>query len=238
MIELYYCPTPNCQKASIALEELGIPYAIRPIDIVGGDQNEPEFSALSPNRKVPLIVDPDGPTDEPFVLWESAAILLYLAEKGGGLWPENPGQRALGHQWLFWQMSYVGPMMGQLHHFAMYAPERLEYPIERYTLETERLRRLLDSHLTGRDYILDDYSLADIACLPWFRGFGRRYPDQAEYPALHAWMDRLSERPAVQRGMAVDLDKIRPVVVGAEPVTDEVRRHLFASYQTDDGPTR
>lgn len=238
MIELYFCPTPNCQKVSIALEELELPYAVRPVDIVAGDQNEPEFAAICPNRKVPVIVDGDTPSGQPFVLWESAAILLYLARKGGGLWPEDPAQQALGHQWLFWQMSYVGPMMGQLHHFVQYAPERLDYPIARYTQETERLRRMLDRHLQGRDYILDDYSLADIACLPWFKGFGRRYPDQADYPNLHAWMGRISERPAVQRGLAVDLDKIRPVVVGAEPVTDDVRRHLFASYQADDGPTR
>lgn len=238
MIDLYYCPTPNCQKVSIALEELGLDYQVLPIDIVAGDQNEPEFAALSPNRKVPVIVDQNGPGAEPIVLWESAAILLYLAGKGGGLWPDDPAQQAFGHQWLFWQMSYVGPMMGQLHHFAQYAPQRLDYPIDRYTQEVERLRRMLDRHLHGSEYILDEYSIADIACLPWFRNFVRRYPDQAEYAALHAWMDRVFERPAVQGGMAVDLDKIRPVVVGAEPVTDDVRRHLFASYQENDGPSR
>ncbi len=238
MIDLYYCPTPNCQKVSIAMEELGIDYQVHPIDIVAGDQNEPDFVQICPNRKVPVIVDPDGPGGEPFTLWESAAILLYLAEKKTGLWPEDPAQRALGHQWLFWQMSYVGPMMGQLHHFVRYAPDQLPYPIERYTLEVERLRRLLNAHLEGRDYILDNYSLADIACLPWFKMFGMGYPDHAPYPNLHAWMDRVYERPAVKRGMSVDLDKIRPVVVGAVPVTDDVRKHLFASFQDGDGPTR
>ncbi len=237
MIDLYYCPTPNCQKVSIALEELGLPYQVHPIDIVAGDQNQPEYAEICPNRKVPAIIDSDGPGGQRIVLWESAAILMYLAEKAGSLWPDDPIEQALGRQWLFWQMSYVGPMMGQLHHFVQYAPQQLDYPIARYTQETERLRRLLNHHLKDRTFILDAYSIADIACFPWFRMFGFRYPNQAPYPYLDAWLDRVSARPAVQRGFAVDLDKIRPVVIGKEPVTDEVRRHLFASYQVDDGPT-
>lgn len=237
MIELYYCPTPNCQKVSITLEELGLPYEIHPIDIVAGDQNQSQFSERFPNRKVPAIVDTQGPGGREVVLSESAAILIYLAEKTGKLWPADLVEQALGHQWLFWQMSYVGPMMGQLHHFVQYAPEQLEYPIARYTQEVERLRRMLNHHLEGRIYILDSYSIADIACLPWFKMFGFRYPNQAPYPHLDAWLDRVFEREAVQKGFAIDLDKVRPVVVGAEPVTDEVRRHLFASYQVDDGPT-
>jgi GST-like protein len=238
MIDLYYCPTPNCQKVSIVLEELGLRYQVHPIDIVAGEQNQPDFAAISPNRKVPAIVDSAGPGGREVVLWESAAILIYLAEKAGDLWPRDPVEQALGHQWLFWQMSYVGPMMGQLHHFVQYAPEELEYPIARYTQETERLRRLLNSHLEGRDYILDAYSIADIACFPWFKMFSFRYPNQAPYPHLDTWLERVFARPAVQRGFAVDLDKIRPVVLGAEPVTDEVRKHLFASYQLNDGPTQ
>ncbi len=238
MIDLYYCPTPNCQKVSITLEELGLPYNIKPIDIVAGDQNDPAFFALSPNRKVPVIVDHAGPDDKPLVLWESAAILLYLAEKGNRLWPEGASQQALGNQWLFWQMSYVGPMMGQLHHFVRYAPEQLDYPIGRYSQEVERLRRMLDKHLAGQEFILNEYSIADIACFPWFKMFGMGYPDQGDYPHLNDWIKRIFERPAVQKGMAVDLDKIRPVVIGAVPVTDEVRTHLFASYQSGDGPTR
>jgi GST-like protein len=240
VIDLFYCPTPNCQKVSIALEELELPYQVHAVDIVAGDQNDPAYAAICPNRKVPAIVDPNGPGDEPLVLWESGAILLYLAEKTGRLLPEEPAARARCHQWLFWQMSYLGPMMGQLHHFVQYAPERLEYPIERYTQEVERLRRLLNVHLEGRSFIVDDYSVADIACAPWLKMFGFRYPNQAPYPHLDAWLDRVFERPAVGRGVAVDLDKIRPVVIGAEPVTDEVRRHLFASYQAEsgDGPTK
>lgn len=232
MIDLYFCPTPNCQKVSIALEELELPYQVHAIDIVAGDQNQPEYEAICPNRKVPAIVDPEGPGGREVVLWESAAILLYLAEKTGKLWPSDSVERAMGHQWLFWQMSYVGPMMGQLHHFVQYAPEQLAYPIDRYTQEVERLRRLLNQHLEGREFILEQYSIADIACLPWFKMFSFRYPDHAPYPHLTAWLDRVFERPAVQRGFAVDLDKIRPVVLGQEPVTDEVRRHLFASYQS------
>ena len=238
MIDLYYCPTPNCQKVSIALEELDVPYTVHAIDIVAGDQNEPAFASICPNRKVPAIVDHDGPGGEPLVLWESGAILLYLARKAGRLLPEDAATLAHCQQWLFWQTSYVGPMMGQLHHFVQYAPEQLAYPIERYSHEVERLRRLLDAHLDGRAFIAGDYSVADIACAPWFKMFGLRYPDQAPYPHLTGWLDRVFERPAVQRGVAVDLDKIRPVVVGAEPVTDDVRRHLFASYQGGDGPTR
>lgn len=238
MIDLYYCPTPNCQKVSITLEELGLPYQVHPIDIVAGDQNQPDFAAICPNRKVPAIIDAQGPGGREVVLWESAAILMYLAEKSGDLWPSDPVEQALGRQWLFWQMSYVGPMMGQLHHFVQYAPEQLDYPIARYTHETERLRRMLNSHLEGREYILDAYSIADIACLPWFKMFSFRYPNQAPYPHLEAWLERVFTRPAVQRGFAVDLDKVRPVVLGAEPVTDEVRKHMFASYQLNDDPTQ
>lgn len=240
MIDLYYCPTPNCQKVSILLEEIGLAYQVHPIDIVAGDQNEPAFAALCPNRKVPVIADREAPGGEPLVLWESGAILLYLANKAAAFVPTEPNALALCHQWLFWQMSYVGPMMGQLHHFVQYAPERLDYPIERYTHEVERLRRMLNAQLETRAFICDEYSVADIACAPWFKMFGLRYPYAEPYPHLDAWLDRIFERPAVKRGVAVDLDKIRPVVVGAEPVTDEVRRHLFASYQaaSGDGPTR
>lgn len=238
MIDVYFCPTPNCQKVSIALEELGMEYRVIPIDIVAGDQNEPGFASQFPNRKVPAIVDHHGPDGTPVALTESAAILLYLAEKAGALWPGDPSQRALGYQWLFWQMSYVGPMMGQLHHFVRYAPVQLEYPIERYTHEVERLRRLLNEHLANRSFILEEFSIVDIACWPWFNMFLLAYPNHADYPHLDKWMIQIGRRDAVQRGVAVDLDKIRPVVVGAEPVTDEVRRHLFASYQQGDGPTQ
>ena len=237
-IVLFYCPTPNCQKVSIALEELGLPYHVEPVDIVAGDQNEPDYTRVCPNRKVPAIVDPEGPGGQPLTLWESGAILLYLADKTGRLISSDPRERALTQQWLFWQMSYLGPMMGQLHHFVQYAPEPLEYPIERYRGEVERLRRLLDQHLEARDYLASDYSVADIACVPWIKMFGFRYPNLEPYPNLDAWTERVFDRPAVRRGFGVDLDKVRPVVVGAEPVTDEVRRHLFASYQQGDGTTK
>jgi len=238
MIRLYYCPTPNCQKISIALEELGLPYQVEPIDIVAGDQNDPEFVAICPNRKVPAIVDSEGPDGGALTLWESGAILLYLAEKTGRLLSRDPAERAIAYQWLTWQLSTLGPMMGQLHHFVQYAPESLVYPIDRYRREVERLRRLLDRSLADREFLAGDYSIADIACVPWVKMFGYRYPNEADYPNLDAWTDRVFERPAVQRGFRVDLDKVRPVVVGAEPVTDEVRRHLFASYQSGDGATK
>lgn len=238
MIDLYYCPTPNCQKVSIALEELEIAYRVHSVDIVAGDQNDPAYAAICPNRKVPAIVDPQGPGNRPVTLWESGAILLYLAEKSGRLLSTDPAERAHSYQWLSWQLSYLGPMMGQLHHFVQYAPEPLDYPIERYRREVERLRRLLEQHLAGRDYLAGAYSVADIACIPWIKMFGFRYPNEAPYPHLDAWVDRVFERPAVQRGFQVDLDKVRPVVVGAAPVTDEVRTHLFASYQNGDGSTK
>lgn len=238
MISLYYCPTPNCQKISIALEELGLAYEIHPIDIVAGDQNDPAFAAICPNRKVPVIVDSEGPGGTPLTLWESAAILQYLADKTGQLLSQDPVERALTHQWLAWQISYLGPMMGQLHHFVQYAPETLEYPIDRYRGEVERLRRLLNGHLEGREFLVDAYSIADIACVPWVKMFSLRYSNEAPYPHLDAWTARVFDRPAVLRGFQVDLDKVRPVVVGAEPVTDEVRKHLFASYQTNDGATK
>jgi GST-like protein len=238
MIDLYYCPTPNCQKVSIALEELGLDYQVHAVDITAGDQNDPVFAALSPNRKVPVIVDHDTTSGKPFTLWESGAILLYLAEKTDRLMPTDPEDLALVQQWLFWQMSYLGPMMGQLHHFVQYAPETLAYPIERYRGEVERLRRLLDQHLEGREYLASDYSVADIACVPWVKMFSFRYPNEAPYPHLDAWTERVFTRPAVQRGFQVELDKVRPVVVGAVPVTDDVRKHLFASYQDGDGGTK
>jgi GST-like protein len=238
MIDLYYCPTPNCQKVSIALEELGLSYRVHSIDIVAGDQNAPSYAAICPNRKVPAIVDSDGPGGESLTLWESGAILFYLTEKTGRLLPADPAERARCMQWMFWQMSYLGPMMGQLHHFVQYAPETLDYPIGRYRSEVERLRRLLDAQLAGRSTLCSEYSIADIACVPWVKMFAMRYPNEAPYPHLDAWVDRIFERPAVQRGFRVDLDKVRPVVVGAEPVTDAVRTHLFASYQQDDGPTQ
>jgi GST-like protein len=238
MIRLYYCPTPNCQKISIALEELELPYQVVPIDIVAGDQNDPDYAAICPNRKVPAIVDPEGPGGRSLTLWESGAILVYLAEKTGRLLPEDAAERAIAHQWLAWQVSTLGPMMGQLHHFVQYAPVTLDYPIERYRSEVERLRRLLDRVLEDRDHLAGEYSIADIACVPWIKMFGIRYPNEADYPNLDAWTDRVFERPAVQRGFRVDLDKVRPVVVGTEPVTDEVRTHLFASYQSGDGATK
>jgi len=231
MIDLYYCPTPNCQKIAIALEELGLAYQVHPIDITGGDQNTAAYQAICPNRKVPAIVDPQGP-EGPLTLWESGAILTYLADKTGTLLPHDPAARATAMQWLFWQTSYLGPMMGQLHHFVQYAPEKIDYAIKRYGDEAERLRQLLDAHLAGRDFIAGDYSIADIACLPWLHMFRFKYPHPRPYPNLEAWINRLLARPAVQKGLSVDLDKIKPVVIGAAPVTDEVRKNLFASYQT------
>lgn len=233
MIDLYYCPTPNCQKISIALEEQGLEYTVKPIDITAGDQNQDSYLSICPNRKVPAIVDHDGPGGQALTLWESGAILSYLAEKTGTLLPTDPAARATAIQWLFWQTSYLGPMMGQLHHFVQYAPEKIDYAIKRYGDEAERLRRLFDQQIAGRDYIAGEFSIADIACLPWLHMFRFKYPHQKPYPNLEAWISRMLERPAVQKGLAVDLDKIKPVVIGAAPVTDEVRRSMFASYQND-----
>lgn len=205
-IDLYYFPTPNGKKVSIMLEELGVPYTVHIIHIGKGDQFTPEFLAISPNNKIPAIVDPEGPGGEPIALFESGAILKYLAEKFGKLYPSEPRARAKVDEWLFWQVGGFGPMLGQNHHFAIYAPEKIEYAIKRYRDETHRLYGVLDKQLKDKEYVAGDYSIADIAIIDWSNGYERQGIDIAEFPHFAAWRERVMAREAVKRGVAVDLE--------------------------------
>ncbi len=202
MIDLHFTPTPNGQKISIALEEVGAAYRLINYDIFEGDQHTPRFGKINPNHKLPAIVDHDPPFGGgPFAVFESGAILQYLAEKTGRLLPEDPRQRGVAIQWLTWQVANLGPMGGQAAHFLRYAPERIDYAVERYTNEVARLTRILERRLVEADYLAGDtYSIADIATWPSF-AFG---VDAAQYPNIHRWSAAIAERPAVIRGRAAE----------------------------------
>ena len=204
MIDVYSWPTPNGHKVHITLEETGLKYRVHGINIRQGDQFRPEFLRISPNNRIPAIVDPDGPGGKPVSLFESGAILLYLASKTGKLLPVDMQERWTCVQWLMWQMGGVGPMFGQANHFRRYSKEKLPYPIERYTNEANRLTRILDRRLGEAPYVAgDDYSIADIAIFPWMRGAENRGVNLGEYPNVRRWFDEISVRPAVQRGVKV-----------------------------------
>ncbi len=205
MIHLYTWATPNGRKASVMLEELGLPYETHPIDISKDEQFAPDFLAIAPNNRIPAIVDEDGPGGEPLSLFESGAILVYLAEKtGSDLLPTEPRQRAAVMQWLMWQMGGLGPMVGQAHHFLFKPKEVVPYGQKRYHDETKRLYGVLDKQLADNDHVAGAaYSIADIACYPWISRFERHQVDLNEFPNVKRWFDMLSEREAVQRGMAV-----------------------------------
>jgi GST-like protein len=203
MIDLYTWSTPNGRKASIMLEETGLPYAVHRINIGQSDQFKPEFLAISPNNKIPAIVDSDGPGGGPYSLFESGAILIYLAEKTGKLMPTAPAARYRVLQWLMFQMGGVGPMFGQAHHFLRFAKEKIAYAMRRYSDETARLYRVLDKQLSDHEYLADDYSIADIATYPWVARHEWQQIDLATYPNVKRWFDAISARPAVQRGMKV-----------------------------------
>ncbi len=200
-IDLYFWPTPNGHKISIALEELELPYVVHPVDIARGDQFKPGFLAISPNNKMPAVVDPDGPDGDPVSIFESGAILLYLARKTGELRGKGKRARILVEQWLFWQVAGLGPMAGQAHHFRNYAPEKIPYAIDRYTNEVARLYGVLDRQLQDRPYIAGKYSIADIASYPWARLWDRQGQDIDQFPNVKAWLDRVGQRPAVVRGL-------------------------------------
>ncbi len=218
MIDVHSWPTPNGHKVHIMLEECGLPWRAHPVNIGRGDQFEPDFLAISPNNKIPAIVDPDGPDGAPISVFESGAILLYLAEKTGRFLPADARGRYAVMQWLMFQMGGVGPMLGQAHHFRIYAPEPIAYGIERYTNEARRLYGVMDRQIerTGAHMAGADYSVADIAIYPWLRSWQNQGIDWADYPALKAWFDRIGERPAVQRGMQVMAELRQPVRTDAE----------------------
>jgi GST-like protein len=205
-IEAYSLPTPNGQKLHVMLEELGVPYNYHRIDIGKGDQFKPEFLAISPNNKIPAIVDPEGPGGDPISIFESGAILKYLALKFGRFYPTDPRQQVKVDEWLFWQVGGFGPMLGQNNHFSVYAPEKIPYAIKRYSDETHRLFRVLNKQLEGQDYIAGEYSIADIASIGWAQAWERYGIDKAEFPAFGAWIERMNARPAVARGLIVGKD--------------------------------
>ncbi|MFJ5356780.1 GSH-dependent disulfide bond oxidoreductase [Pectobacterium sp. CHL-2024] len=201
MIDLYYAPTPNGHKITLFLEEANLPYQLHRVNISKGEQFRPEFLAISPNNKIPAIVDTQpAEGDTPISLFESGAILLYLAEKHGVLLNTSLRERTTTLQWLFWQVAGFGPMLGQNHHFNHYAPQPVPYAIERYQQETQRLYRVLDKHLQDSPWLAgENYSIADIATYPWVVSYARQRVDLDDYPAVKAWYTRISERPATQR---------------------------------------
>lgn len=211
-IELHYWPTPNGWKISIMLEECRLPYVVRSVNIGQGDQFKPEFLAIAPNNRMPAIVDPEGPDGQPISIFESGAILQYLARKTGQFYGATERERVEVDQWLMWQMGGFGPMLGQTHHFRIYAPEKIEYAINRYTNETNRLYGVLNRRLEGRDYIAGFYSIADMACIGWAKLWERQGQDIAQFPHVKAWIDRVLARPAVQAGIAVNKDDRKPVM--------------------------
>ncbi|MGO9604134.1 MAG: glutathione S-transferase N-terminal domain-containing protein [Candidatus Binataceae bacterium] len=225
MIDLYYWPTPNGHKITIYLEETGLEYRIIPVNIRTGDQFKPEFLKISPNNRMPAIVDPDGPGGRPLALFESGAILIYLGDKTGKLLPKEPRARYETLQWLMFQMAGVGPMFGQRGHFLRAAPEKIPYAIDRYTNESRRLLNVMEGRLGEAPYLAGDYSIADIATFPWVVGT-RREPEQLESrPNFKRWLDAISERPAVKRGLAVMAD------LPAEPLDDKARSILYGAKQ-------
>jgi GST-like protein len=226
MIELYTAGTPNGWKVSIALEELGMPYTVHPVDISAGDQFEPAFLAISPNNKMPAIVDPDGPDGKPISLFESGAILLYLAGKTGRFLPKSVRGKYEALQWLMFQMGGVGPMLGQAHHFRIYAPEKIDYAVDRYTNEAKRLYGVMDKQLATNDYIAGrEYTIADMAVWPWLRSWQNQGVNMDDYPNVKAWFEAIGNRPAVQRGITVLADRRKPLI------DKQARENLFGKTQ-------
>ncbi len=223
MIELYYWPTPNGHKITIFLEEANLDYRIVPVDISAGDQFKPEFRVLSPNNRMPAIVDMN-PADggEPISVFESGAILLYLAEKTGKFIPVDLRGRKTVTEWLFWQVGGLGPMAGQNHHFVQYAPEKIPYAMDRYVRETNRLYGVLDNRLQNHDYLAGDYSIAEMACYPWIVPYERQQQKLEDFPNLKRWFENIHSRPAVVRAY----EKGQPFME-RPTVTEESRKVLF-----------
>ncbi|VAW15790.1 Glutathione S-transferase [hydrothermal vent metagenome] len=203
-IELYYWATPNGRKVSIMLEELKLPYNTHFIDILNDEQFAPDFLKISPNNRIPAIVDPEGPGGDPISVFESAAVLKYLAEKFKRFYPLDWRQRVQVDEWLFWQMGGFGPMLGQAHHFLEFAKEKVPYAIERYHSEAKRLYGVMDRRLEGREFLAGEYSIADMACVGWANSYERQRIDLNKFPNVKNWYERLLERPAVKRGLALD----------------------------------
>ncbi len=225
MIDLYSWATPNGHKVHIMLEECGLPYRVHAVDIGAGDQFKPEFLRISPNNRIPAIVDSHGPDGKPISLFESGAILIYLASKTGRFLPGDVRGKYKALEWLMFQMGGVGPMFGQTHHFRLYAPEPIEYAINRYTNEAKRLYGVLDRRLGEVPFLAGEYGIADIATFPWTRSHTRQGVDLADYPNVKRWFDTIAERPAVQRGVTVLADRRKPLV------DEQARQNLFGATQ-------
>ncbi|OSZ75252.1 glutathione binding-like protein [Hydrogenophaga sp. IBVHS1] len=230
MIDVYSWPTPNGHKVHIMLEECGLrlgrDWQVHPINIGQGDQFAQDFLKISPNNKIPALVDPQGPGGQPISLFESGAILLYLAAKTGKFLPKSDRAKWKVLEWLMFQMGGVGPMLGQAHHFRLYAPEKIEYAVNRYTNEAKRLYGVMDRQLAHHEYIAGkQYSVADIAIFPWLRSWQNQGIDWADHPRLKVWFDTIAARPAVQRGVAVLADARKPLT------DDKSRDVLFGKTQ-------
>ncbi len=227
MIDVYTWPTPNGHKVHIMLEETGLPYQVHAVNIGQGDQFKPEFLAISPNNKIPAIVDSDGPDGKPISMFESGAILVYLASKTGKLLPQNLRDKWSTLQWLMFQMGSIGPMLGQAHHFLTYAPEKIAYAMQRYSKEAERLYGVLDKRLAQSEYVAcGEYTIADIAIMPWLRFPKNQGVDLEQHPNVKRWFEAINARPAVKRGLAVLADVRRP-----PPDDPKWRENLFGATQ-------
>ncbi len=230
-IELWYWPTPNGWKVSIALEEMGLAYEVKPVNIGTGEQFQLAFQAISPNGRMPAIIDPDGPDGQPLSIFESGAILQYLGNKSGQFYPSDVRARAEVDQWLFWQVGGLGPMAGQTHHFRQYAPalikdqRQIAYGVRRYTDETHRLYGVLDRRLANRDYLAGEYSIADMAAWPWILP-SHQGQDMDQFPHLQAWLDRVGARPGVIAGRAVG-DELRANLAASGKAAEDARKMLF-----------
>ena len=222
-IALYYWPTPNGWKISIMLEECDLPYVVHPVDISKGEQFTGEFLKISPNNRMPAIVDPDGPGGRPISVFESGAILQYLGRKTGKFYPRDERARVAVDEWLFWQMGGLGPMAGQAVHFRRYAPEPIPYALERYTDEVNRLYGVMNTRLATLNYLAGRYSIADIACVGWVRLAERQGQDLAQFPNLQRWFEAVRARPAVKRAFAIRIEAASKVDVN-DP---KVRAVLF-----------
>jgi glutathione S-transferase len=232
-IEVFFWTTPNAWKITLALEEMGLPYTIRPVAIGKGEQFKPEFLAISPNNRVPAIIDHEGPGNKPISVFESGAILQYLGRKTGEFYPADERRRAEVDMWLFWQMAGVGPMFGQATHFKVYAPNlvddaiKIEYSATRYSNEANRLLGVLDRRLADENFVAGDYSIADMALYPWVAMTGFFGQDVSAFPRVAAWLDRIAARPAVQRGMAAGAELRHPPPTSGSDEQREFARALF-----------
>ena len=235
-IELFYWPTPNGWKISIALEEMGLAYEVRPLNIGRGEQFDPAFQAINPNGRMPAIVDPQGDGGAPLSIFESGAILQHLGRVSGQFYPQTPRERAEIDQWLFWQVGGLGPMAGQTHHFRQYAPamtkdqRQLAYGVRRYTDEVRRLYSVLERRLSDRDYVAGDYSIADMAIWPWIVPYRNQGQDLERTPRLRAWFERIGAREAVQRGMAVG-KALRGNLAASGAEAERARKLLFGQRE-------